>query len=72
MSKGEAVLPRLDNKSWMTGDCHVRFSQAVGVRFLRGAQHLKITEANFLSPPMTYFIAVQLRPDSRLMSKVNT
>jgi hypothetical protein len=42
---GNFLSVRLDNRSWMTGDCHVQFSESAKVRFPRATQHFKFEPA---------------------------
>jgi hypothetical protein len=35
---GNSHKLRLDNRSWMTGDCHVQFSESARVKFSRATQ----------------------------------
>src|SRR5450759_5379994 len=38
MSSGSSLKLRLDNRSWMTGDCHVQFWESARVRFPRATR----------------------------------
>ncbi|MGD0280645.1 MAG: hypothetical protein ABSC11_15260, partial [Smithella sp.] len=35
---GNSHKLRLDNRSWMTGDCHVQFSESARVKFSRATR----------------------------------